>query len=191
MTSINDPAVIAEITRLHDAYERALASNDVAALNGFFWSSPETVRFGVNEHLYGAEAVAAYRQGSAPLFTERALLRRSILAIGSEFASVMCEFSQKILGQPKHSRQSQVWIKFPELGWKIAHAHVSNALTSPPSAYSWDGYVDQAAAAMGLTLSPEHRPGVIRDVERASLIVQQLLATPLPDEIELAPTFRP
>jgi hypothetical protein len=133
MLIVNDPAVIAEIAALHDAYERALAANDIPALNGFFWDSPHTVRYGVNEHLYGAGAIAAYRQGNTPAFTERKLLRRTILALGPEVVSVMSEISQKIAGQPRHCRQSQVWIHLPGAGWKIAAAHVSNALTVPPA----------------------------------------------------------
>src|SRR3954465_9523551 len=96
MPEINAPAVVAEVTVLHDAYERALAANDVPALTAFFWNSPHIVRYGVNEHLYGAEAVATYRQSSTPAFTNRHLLRRSILTIGADTASVMCELGQKI-----------------------------------------------------------------------------------------------
>ena len=39
MSTVNDPAVISEITALHDAYEHALAANDVATLTRFFWDS--------------------------------------------------------------------------------------------------------------------------------------------------------
>jgi hypothetical protein len=191
MLEINPPAVVAELAALHDAYERALIANDVPALTAFFWDSPHTVRYGVNEHLYGADAVAAYRQASAPVFTERTLLRRAILALGPDTASIMSELSQKIFGQLKHSRQSQVWVRFPGLGWKIVSAHVSNALTAPASPASWDAYVDQSAAALGLPLDPAHRPGVILSLQRTSAIAAPLLAFPLPGEPDLAPTFAP
>jgi hypothetical protein len=192
MPEINAPAIVEELTVLHDAYERALAANDVPALTAFFWDSPHIVRYGVNEHLYGAEAVAAYRQGNAPAFTERTLLRRSILALGDDTASIMCELSQKIFGQPRHSRQSQVWVRFREFGWKIVSAHVSNALT-PPSllAPAWDSYVDQTAAALGLPLDREHRPGVILSLQRTAAVAAPLLAFALPGDTELAPTFTP
>ena len=191
MPSVNDPAVIAEITTLHDAYERALAANDVPALNAFFWDSPHIVRYGVSEHLYGAEAVAAYRQGHTPLFTDRKILRRAIVALGPDCASVMSELSQKIAGQIRHSRQSQVWARFGGIGWKVVSAHVSNALAAPPSPTSWDAYADQAAAALHLPLAPEHRPGVIQNLQRAAAIIEPLLATPLPADAEVASAFVP
>ena len=59
-------AVIAEIAVLHDTYEHALAANDVAALTRFFWDSPDVVRYGVVEHLYGAEQIKAYRVANVP-----------------------------------------------------------------------------------------------------------------------------
>lgn len=188
---LNDPALVQELTRLHDLYEMALIKNDVAVLNQFFWDSPATVRFGVNEHLYGAQAVAAYRQGNAPVFSDRTMVRRTVLVVGDSTASIMCEFTLRVFGQLKHSRQSQLWIRLPELGWKIAHAHVSNALTAPAEKGSWEAFVDQAAAAAGLPLDPVHRPGVIQNLERAAIIVQPLLAVKFADDVELAPTFEP
>lgn len=191
MPEINAPAVVAEIEALHDAYERALAANDVPALNAFFWDSPHIVRYGVNEHLYGAEAIAAYRQNHTPLFTERRLLRRAVLALGTDVASVMSELAQKISGQPRHSRQSQVWVRFPTVGWKIVSAHVSNALTSPPGAPAWEAYVDQTAAALGLPVDRAHRPNVALSLQRSAAIAEPLLAFALPDPAELAPVFSP
>lgn len=191
MPIVNDPTVIAEITTLHDAYERALAANDIPALNAFFWDSPHIVRYGVNEHLYGAEAVAAYRQGHTPVFTERKLLRRTVVAFGPDFASVMSELSQKVVGQLRHSRQSQVWARLPDVGWKVVSAHVSNALTTPPAPGSWDAYADQAAAALGLPLDPAHRLGVVQNLQRSAAIAVPLLAFALPDSTEPAPVFAP
>lgn len=192
MPEINAPAVVAELNELHDRYERALAANDVPALNAFFWDSPHTVRYGLNEHLYGADAVASYRQASTPLFTERRLLRRAILVVGPDTASIMCELSQKISGQPRHSRQSQVWVRFPGLGWKIVSAHVSNALTTPnATAPAVDAYVDQAAVALGLPLDPAHRPGVIQQYQRIAAVDAPLLAFPLPPDLEPVPVFAP
>ena len=191
MIDLNPPAVVAEIAALHDAYERALAANNVPALNNFFWDSPHIVRYGVNEHLYGAAAVAAYRQSHTPAVTDRVLLRRTILALGADFVSVMCEFSQKFSGQPRHSRQSQVWARLPALGWKIVSAHVSNALVAPPAAGNWDAYADQSAAALALPLDPAHRPGVIQNLSRSAAIAAPLLAFPVPAETEIAPVFTP
>lgn len=187
MLELNSPAVVEEIARLHDAYERALIANDVDALVQFFWDSPHVVRFGVSEHLYGADAIAAYRQGNKPVFTERTLLRRAIVTLGRDVASVMCELSQTVQGHLRHSRQSQAWARFPELGWKIISAHVSNALGAPPEL--WDAYADRAAAALGLPLAPAHRPGVSQNLARAAAIAAPLLTFSVPDDSESAPVF--
>ncbi len=191
MSSVNDPAVIAELTALHDAYERALAANDVPALNAFFWDSPHIVRYGVNEHLYGTDAVAAYRQGHTPVFTDRQIIRRTLTALGPDFASVMSELSQKIAGQPRHSRQSQVWARLPGVGWKVVAAHVSHALTAPPADPSWDAYAGQASAALGLAIAPADRLGVVQNLQRAAAIVAPLLATALPEDVAVASVFTP
>ena len=189
MPTINDPAICAEISLLHDAYEAALAANDAAALVNFFWSSPHAVRFGVAEHLYGSDAIAAYRQNHQLVFTDRKLLQRVIVAIGHEMASVMCEISQKVSGFPRHSRQSQVWVKFPDVGWKIIAAHVSYALAPAPASANWENYVDQASAAVGLPLSPAHRPGVAAQLSRTAAVAAPLLDFPLPATSEPAPVF--
>lgn len=189
MPEINAPDVVAELGVLHDAYERALAANDVPALTAFFWDSPHTVRYGVGEHLYGAGAVTAYRQATAPLFTARRIIRRAILALGRDTASIMTELAQTVGGQPRHTRQSQVWVRFPGAGWKIVSAHVSNALTAPAGAGpAMDAYVDQAAATIGLRLDPAHRPGVIQQFQRMASVAAPLLAFPLPDA-DPAPVF--
>lgn len=187
MPALHAPEVVAEIGALHDAYEQALRTNDVAALGQFFWDSPHVVRYGVSEHLYGAEAIAAYRQNYAPVFSERKLLRRSILALGPDAASVMCELSQLVKGELRHSRQSQVWSRFPEIGWKIVAAHVSNALGPPLD--QWAAYADRVAAAVGLPLAPAHRPGVVQNLERTAAIAAPLLAFSLPTGSEFAPVF--
>lgn len=190
MSTVNDPAVISEIAALHDAYECALAANDVATLTRFFWDSPEVVRYGVIEHLYGAEQIKAYRVANAVVITERKLLRRTIVTFGSDLASVMCEFSQVARGKPGHSRQSQTWVRFPAIGgWRIVAAHVSLALPLPES--EWAAYADRAAVALALPLAVSHRPGVVQNLERAAAIAAPLLAHPLPDGTEPAPVFVP
>lgn len=193
MPEVNAPGVVAEVAALHDEYERALAANDVAALTRFFWDSPHIVRYGINEHLYGAEAVAAYRQGNVPVFSERRLLRRAVLTFGAETASVMCELSQKVFGQLRHTRQSQVWVRFPDLGWKIVSAHVSHSPLAPPpaggDAPAWESFVDHSAAALGLKLNPDHRAGATAMIQRTAGIAAPLLAFPLPPGAEPAPVF--
>lgn len=189
MLFLNDPTVVATIAALHDAYECALVTNDVAALNASFWNSPGVVRFGVSEHLYGADAIAAYRSDAPPVLLDRRITRRTITAFGDNIASVMTELSQTVGGQPRHSRQSQLWVRFPEVGWKIAAAHVSHAL--PPAAASWTSYVDRTSAAVGLPVDPAYRSGVVDHLQRAAILASPLLECTLPPAIELAPVFIP
>ena len=189
MLPLNDSSIIAEISALHDAYEHALVTNDVVTLNGAFWNSPHVVRFGVSEHLYGAEEIAAYRNTSPPALLNRQIIRRTITTFGDEVASVMCELSQTVGGQPRHSRQSQLWMRLPEEGWKIVSAHVSHAHVSPSS--MWDSYVDRSAASVGLPLDPNHRTGVVQNLQRAATLAAPLLALALPADLEAAPVFVP
>ena len=59
--AINDPSVVKEVEAEFAAYYRALAANDVAALNRFFFDSPVTIRYGNAEVLYGHAEIKAYR----------------------------------------------------------------------------------------------------------------------------------
>lgn len=187
--NLNSPATVLEIGTLHDAYERALQEHDTVALARFFWDSPHTVRYGVAEHLYGAGAIAAYRQGGGPGFTDRRLVRRTITTFGTEAASVMCEFTQLIHGQARHSRQSQVWVRFADQGWRIVAAHVSNAQL--PAAGDWTARAAQAAAVLGLPLAAAHLPGVAQQLERSAALARPLLDFPLPADLEPASVFHP
>jgi hypothetical protein len=188
MAEINLPGIQAEIAALHDAYERALAANDVPALDAFFWDSPHTVRYGINEHLYGATAVATFRRGQPPVFTDRRLLRRAIVSFGPDLASVMSEIAQNIRGVPRHSRQSQVWVRLPDAGWKIVAAHVSHAPLAAGT-IAWDDYAARTAAAIGLPLTPAQQASAAEQLKRISGIAAPLLAFPLPDEAEPAAVF--
>lgn len=119
---VNDPAVLAEVTALVDAYETALMTNDVEALDGAFWNSPRTVRLGVAENLWGFDEIAAFRIGRAGGSPPRTRLRTEITTFGSDFAVANVEFRRDDTG--KIGRQSQTWIRVED-GWKVASAHVS------------------------------------------------------------------
>ena len=119
---VNDPAVLAEVTALVDAYEAALMSNDVQALDGAFWNSPHTVRLGVSENLWGFAEIAAFRVGRAGGSPPRTRLRTEITTFGSDFAVANVAFRRDDTG--KTGRQSQTWIRTAD-GWKVASAHVS------------------------------------------------------------------
>jgi hypothetical protein len=120
--TINDPNIMAQIKDVVDAYETALMTNDVEALDAFFWNSPHTVRYGVGENLYGFEDIAAFRlqrRGGSP---PRRRLRTEILTLGPDVAIANVEFVRTDTG--RNGRQSQTWLRTEE-GWKVASAHVS------------------------------------------------------------------
>ena len=119
---INDPAVLAEVTALVDAYETALMTNDVAALDGAFWNSPHTVRLGVAENLWSFDEIAAFRVGRAGGSPPRTRLRTEITTFGADFAVANVLFRRDDTGRT--GRQSQTWVRTAD-GWKIASAHVS------------------------------------------------------------------
>ena len=189
MPAINDPAVVAEVTACCEAYEKALIANDVPALNRFFWDSPQAVRFGAGEQLYGAEAIAAFRQQRVINFTDRRTVRFTVLGLGHDAAVAMLEFSVVVAGQARRGRQTQVWSRFEEGGWKIVSAHVSHA--AMPPAEAWTTYVDRTAATVGLLLDPAYRSGVAETMLRTAEIAAPLLAFALPETAEPAPVFSP
>jgi hypothetical protein len=121
MHEINQPETLAEVRSVFDRYEAALAANDVEALNGFFWRSAHTLRFGTDENLYGYEAIAAFRTARLPPGA-RSLARTVITTYGKDFATANTEYQRP--DNSRLGRQSQTWLRFPE-GWRIVAAHVS------------------------------------------------------------------
>ncbi len=124
---INDPEIVAELRALYPQYETALMANDAETLTRMFWASPQAMRFGVAENLYGIEEIDAFRRGRSPANLARTVRRLDIVAFGRDFASITLEFERTVNGTTISGRQSQVWVRFPE-GWRIVSAHVS-ALT--------------------------------------------------------------
>jgi Protein of unknown function (DUF3225)/Protein of unknown function (DUF4089) len=169
--TLNDPALVAKLAALHDAYERALANNDVPVLTEFFWASPHVVRYGVAEELYGADAVRAYRQTHSPAF--------------------MAEIELTFADRPRLNRQSQTWVNLPELGWRIVAAHVSLPASSaaPTELEIWSEYAEHLASTVGLTLDPAHRPGVAANLARTAALAAPLLSFRLSDDAEPASVF--
>jgi ketosteroid isomerase-like protein len=121
MITINDPAVVREIEAAFAAYDRALAANDVAALDGFFFDSPVTVRYGNAENLYGSAEIRAFRSAvTSPAAVKRE--RTVITTYGNDFATVATLSRRREAG--KIGRTMQTWVRFPH-GWRIVAAHVS------------------------------------------------------------------
>jgi hypothetical protein len=119
---VNLPDVVAEVTERFEAYEEALVAGDVERLDADFWSSELTVRYGVNECLYGAEAIAAWRRTAPAIPPSRRLGPTVVATFGEDLACVSTEFRNG--DAPIVGRQSQTWVRLPE-GWRVVAAHVS------------------------------------------------------------------
>src|SRR5271169_3175177 len=144
MLEINLPEVVAEVTAAFMHYERALVTNDVAALDAMFWNSPNTLRFGIAENLYGYAAIASFRSSRPPIDLTRQLRNTVIVSYGRDFATANTEFQR--MGSSITGRQSHAWVR-TEQGWRIAAAHVS--LMPAPSRDADHSSVRTAAPATG------------------------------------------
>jgi Protein of unknown function (DUF3225) len=129
---IDLPEVKAEVEAAFAAYERALVANDVAALDRFFLDRPSTIRYGVNENLYGYAEIAAFRAARSPQGLARTLERTVITTFGRDFA-VAATLFHRPTAPGKIGRQMQTWVRTPE-GWRVAAAHVSIVSEPLPAA---------------------------------------------------------
>ena len=127
----NIPEVVDEVRALFERYEQALIDKDVEVLDATFWDSPHTIRYSFHEHGYGFAQIHAHRVARPPgAGTKETRIRLEILTLGRDLATVNLEF--KVRGREVIGRQSQTWVRFPALGWKVVSAHVS-ALSEAPS----------------------------------------------------------
>ena len=120
---VNRPEVVAEVLALFEQYEQALISGDVAVLDACFWDSPHTVRLAVKENCYGFAAIHAARVAMAPGGSKEKRVRLEVLTLGRDLATVNLEYLARPSGRT--GRQSQTWVRFPEVGWRVVSAHVS------------------------------------------------------------------
>ncbi len=120
----NLPEVVAEISALFEEYEQALIDKNVEVLDRTFWNSPHTIRYAFSEHGYGFDEIHAHRVARPPgPGSKEKRIRLEILTLGRDFATVNLEF--KLRGRDAIGRQSQTWVRFSDLGWKVVSAHVS------------------------------------------------------------------
>ena len=113
----------AEVQAAFAAYETALTSNDVVALDGFFHDAPTSVRYGGGENLYGFAAIQAFRAARPAVGLARTLERTQITAYGRDIAIAATLF-RRTSAPGKIGRQMQTWVRFA-FGWRIVAAHVS------------------------------------------------------------------
>ncbi|MEO1598956.1 MAG: oxalurate catabolism protein HpxZ [Pseudomonadota bacterium] len=118
----NNPQVHAEVTAAFEAYETALVSNDVDMLDELFWASPEVVRYGATECLYGQEEILAFRKARPSAGLDRKLTRTVITTFGQDFATASTEFQRP--DTESVERQQQTWVRLAE-GWRVVAAQVS------------------------------------------------------------------
>jgi hypothetical protein len=120
---VNDPEIRAEVAAAFAAYEVALTSNDVAALDRFFHPAPTSIRYGAGENLYGFDEIKAFRAARSGIGLARRLERTEISTYGRDLA-VAATLFRRDSAPGKIGRQMQTWVRFPE-GWRIVAAHVS------------------------------------------------------------------
>ena len=120
---VNDSAAKAEVEAAFAAYEKALTTNDVAGLDGFFHEAATSVRYGATENLYGYAAIQAFRASRSAVGLARRLEQTQITTYGADFATAATLFRRDSL-PGKVGRQMQTWVRFSQ-GWKIVAAHVS------------------------------------------------------------------
>ena len=118
----NIPEVVAEVTAAFNRYEAALVTNDVPALDSFFWNDPRVIRYALFDNGYGFEAIMKSRRARANVDLRRRLMRTVVTTFGRDFATANTEFRREESG--REGRQSQTWVRTAE-GWKIVSAHVS------------------------------------------------------------------
>ena len=117
------PAVVDEITALFDRYESALMANDLATLDAFFWPDERLTRYGIADRQRGITELRAFRAAApAPTFTRR-LEHLRVSAFGPDCAVAQVEFVRS--DTPLRGFQTQTWVRFEGLGWRIVSAHVS------------------------------------------------------------------
>lgn len=126
----NIPEVVEEVRVLFEAYEQALVDKDVDTLDATFWNSPHTIRYAMHEMGYGFDAIHAFRVARKPgPGTKERRIRLEILTLGCDVATVNLEY--KVRGHDLIGRQSQTWVRFEDVGWKVVAAHVSTTDGKP------------------------------------------------------------
>jgi hypothetical protein len=120
---IDLPEVVAEVKAAFDRYERALVSNDVAALDASFHDDPRTIRYGGAENLYGYAAIKAFRGARSPAGLARSLSKTVISTYGRDYAVASTLF-HRANTPGRVGRQMQTWVRFAD-GWRVVAAHVS------------------------------------------------------------------
>ena len=126
----NIPEVVEEVRALFERYEQALIDKNVEVLDATFWNSPYTIRLANAEHGYGFDRIHAHREARLPgPGTKEKRLRLDVLTLGRDIATVT--LVNKVRGRDMTGRQTQTWVRFADVGWKVIAAHVSMIAEQP------------------------------------------------------------
>src|SRR5271157_2320154 len=117
---INRSDVKAEVQAAFALYEKALMTNDVDGLQRLFWNSPDTIRYGIGENLYGYREIGAFRAARSPVGLARTTSRTVITTYGNDFATASTLFHRETT-PGKVGRQMQTWVRTPD-GWRVVAA---------------------------------------------------------------------
>lgn len=120
---VDKPEVLEEVRAAFALYEKALVTNDVAALDALFWPDARTTRYGMAENLHGIEAIRAFRSARSPVGLARALDATRITTFGDDFAIAATLF-RRASTPGKVGRQMQSWARI-DGHWRVVAAHVS------------------------------------------------------------------
>lgn len=103
------------------AYEQALMSNDLEALDRLFAPGPTTLRGDATGLLVGHDRISAFRgrRGGAP---QRTLVQTHVQTIDDDHALVVAVTELATGGR---GLQTQLWARSPEGQWQVTAAHVS------------------------------------------------------------------
>jgi hypothetical protein len=127
---INNPEVVEEVRALFERYEQALIDKNVEVLDATFWNSSLTIRSAIHENGYGFDEIHAHRVRRPPGPGIKLARRRLVITtLGRDIATVHLEFDMR--GRDMPARQSQTWVRFPDVGWKVVLAHVSVTESTP------------------------------------------------------------
>ncbi|TDC62212.1 DUF3225 domain-containing protein, partial [Streptomyces hainanensis] len=102
------------------SYERALAADDVAALDHWFLDAPDTLRAEGTTVLTGHQAIADFRRGRAGA-PARTVERVHTTPVSPGAAVVIAETRR---ADGSRGLQTQVWQR-TDAGWRVRAAHVS------------------------------------------------------------------
>ncbi|WP_244931898.1 AtzH-like domain-containing protein [Nocardioides sp. W7] len=121
MTATGSPLPVpAGLVEAFRAYEQALMSNDLAALDRLFAPGPTTLRGDANGLLVGHDMISAFRggRGGAP---PRRIVQTHVQTIDDDHALVVAVTELERGGR---GQQTQLWARLAD-GWAVTAAHVS------------------------------------------------------------------